>query len=185
MVKHIVCFKLKDRKKSEEAKEILLSMRGKVPTAQEIEVGVDFLDSARSYDVFLSVTVRDGQALTEYQNDPYHVGVVKKFMHEETENSVAVEKSPAKIYENTKKYPLYIFTNREKCDIIRVSMKSEVTIMAHKITDECVACGACADTCPVGAISLGDAGIYVVDPETCVDCGACEDVCPTGAVKAE
>ncbi|MBS1305869.1 MAG: DUF362 domain-containing protein [Coriobacteriales bacterium] len=57
--------------------------------------------------------------------------------------------------------------------------------MAHKITDECVACGACADTCPVGAISLGDAGIYVVDPETCVDCGACEDVCPTGAVKAE
>ena len=64
-------------------------------------------------------------------------------------------------------------------------MKSEVTIMAHKITDECVACGACADTCPVGAISLGDAGIYVGDPETCVDCGACEDVCPTGAVKAE
>lgn len=91
MVKHIVCFKLKDRKKSEEAKEILLSMRGKVPTAQEIEVGVDFLGSARSCDVFLSVTVRDGQALTEYQNDPYHVGVVKKFMHEETENSVAVD----------------------------------------------------------------------------------------------
>ena len=77
MVKHIVCFKLKDRKKSEEAKEILLSMRGKVPTAQKIEVGVDFLGSARSYDVFLSVTVRDGQALTEYQTDPYHVGVVK------------------------------------------------------------------------------------------------------------
>ena len=57
--------------------------------------------------------------------------------------------------------------------------------MAHKITDECVACGACVDTCPVEAISLGDSGIYVVDPDTCVDCGACEDVCPTGAVKAE
>ena len=57
--------------------------------------------------------------------------------------------------------------------------------MAHKITDECVACGACADTCPVEAIPLGDSGIYVVDPDTCVDCGACEDVCPTGAVKAE
>ena len=57
--------------------------------------------------------------------------------------------------------------------------------MAHKITDECVACGACADTCPVEAISLGDSGIYVVDADTCVDCGACEDVCPTGAVKAE
>ena len=57
--------------------------------------------------------------------------------------------------------------------------------MAHKITDECVACGACADTCPVGAISLGDAGSYVVDQDACVDCGACEDGCPTGAIKAE
>ena len=57
--------------------------------------------------------------------------------------------------------------------------------MAREFSEACVACGACADTCPVGAISLGDAGIYVVDPETCVDCGACEDVCPTGAVKAE
>ena len=64
-------------------------------------------------------------------------------------------------------------------------MNSEVTIMAHKITDECVACGACADTCPVGAISLGDAGIYVVDQDACVDCGACEDGGPTGAIKAE
>ena len=46
--------------------------------------------------------------------------------------------------------------------------------MAHVITDECLACGACADTCPVGAISMDDAkGIYVVNDE-CVDCGACE-----------
>lgn len=50
--------------------------------------------------------------------------------------------------------------------------------MAHKITDECVACGACADTCPVGAISLRRCRYYVVDADTCVDCGACEDVCP-------
>ena len=57
--------------------------------------------------------------------------------------------------------------------------------MAHKITDECVACGACADPRPGGASSLGDAGIYVVDQDACVDCGACEDGCPTGAIKAE
>ena len=54
--------------------------------------------------------------------------------------------------------------------------------MARFITDECVACGACADTCPVGAIVLGDKGIYVVTDE-CVDCGACEDGCPVGAIK--
>ncbi|MFR1982766.1 MAG: Dabb family protein [Christensenellaceae bacterium] len=57
MVKHIVCFKLKDRKKCEEAKEILLSMRGKVPTAQEIEVGVDFWLRA----FVRRVSQRDGQ----------------------------------------------------------------------------------------------------------------------------
>ena len=44
--------------------------------------------------------------------------------------------------------------------------------MAHKVTDECVACGACVDTCPVGAISLEDKA--VVDASACVDCGACE-----------
>ena len=57
----------------------------------------------------------------------------------------------------------------------------EEKTMAHIITDECVSCGACADTCPVNAISEGDAK-YVVDPEVCIDCGACEGVCPTGAV---
>ena len=57
--------------------------------------------------------------------------------------------------------------------------------MAHVISDECVACGACADTCPVAAIALGDSGIYEVNQDTCVDCGACEDSCTTGAIKVE
>jgi len=56
--------------------------------------------------------------------------------------------------------------------------------MAYKINaEECIACGACADGCPVEAISAGDA--YSIDPEKCIDCGACADTCPVGAPKAE
>ena len=91
MIKHVVCFKWKDGGKKEEAKKVLLSMEGKVPTLRGIEVGTDFLGSPRSYDVFLGVLLEDEKALDEYQNDPYHVGVVKKFMHAETESSVAVD----------------------------------------------------------------------------------------------
>ena len=55
--------------------------------------------------------------------------------------------------------------------------------MAHKVTDECVACGAGVDTGPVGAISLEDKAF--VDASACVDCGACEGACPTGAIQPE
>ena len=56
--------------------------------------------------------------------------------------------------------------------------------MAYVISDECIACGACAADCPVEAISEGD-GIYVIDADTCINCGAGADSCPVGAPQAE
>ena len=53
--------------------------------------------------------------------------------------------------------------------------------MAHKITDDCVSCGACIDECPVEAISEGD-DKYVIDADVCTDCGACVDACPSEAI---
>ena len=35
--------------------------------------------------------------------------------------------------------------------------------MAYTISDECIACGACKDECPVEAISEGD--IYAIDAD--------------------
>jgi ferredoxin len=56
----------------------------------------------------------------------------------------------------------------------------EVKLMAYKITDACVSCGACAAECPVNAISEGDS-TYVIDADVCIDCGSCANVCPVGA----
>lgn len=52
--------------------------------------------------------------------------------------------------------------------------------MAYVIGDACISCGACADNCPVEAISQGD-GKYEIDAEKCIECGACAGVCPVEA----
>jgi len=55
--------------------------------------------------------------------------------------------------------------------------------MAHKISSECISCGACVSDCPVGSISEG-ASQFDIDAETCIDCGACLGVCPVDAISA-
>lgn len=57
--------------------------------------------------------------------------------------------------------------------------------MAHVINKElCLACGACAGTCPVEAIAeAGD--VYAINPDVCVDCGACAGECPVEAISEE
>ncbi|MBQ8604957.1 MAG: 4Fe-4S binding protein [Oscillospiraceae bacterium] len=54
--------------------------------------------------------------------------------------------------------------------------------MAYRITDACIACGACAGQCPVEAIAEGD--IYVIG-DACIECGACADQCPVEAIVEE
>ena len=91
MIKHIVCFKLKEGEDKQKAKDVLLSMIGNVPTAKGICVHVDELNSPRSFDIILEVILDDFKALEEYQVDPYHVEVVKKYMHAVAEKSIALD----------------------------------------------------------------------------------------------
>lgn len=63
-------------------------------------------------------------------------------------------------------------------------------VMAVKITDICISCGACIDECPVEAIvddsdNPTGADIYYVYADKCVECvghhssPACMEACPT------
>lgn len=58
--------------------------------------------------------------------------------------------------------------------------------MSIKITEECIACGSCADVCPNDAIFQGDE-YYQVDPLLCTECVGffdkeqCMEVCPVDA----
>ena len=61
--------------------------------------------------------------------------------------------------------------------------------MAHVITDDCLKCANCLDSCPSEAIhpTPGEAGFQdaaqlFIDLRACMDCGACALACPSGAI---
>ncbi|MFW5780486.1 MAG: Dabb family protein [Bacillota bacterium] len=91
MVKHVVCFKLKDRKYCEEAKEVLLSMKGKVPQVRKIDVNIDMLKTPRSYDIILEVWVDSWEDLKAYQEDKYHCDTVKAYIAKIRQDGFALD----------------------------------------------------------------------------------------------
>ena len=78
MVTHIVLFKLKDKSAESirQAQEKLLSMNGNVEMLRHLEVGLDVVHSARSYDIALFTKFDSLDDLQAYQVHPYHGGDV-------------------------------------------------------------------------------------------------------------
>lgn len=93
MIKHIVCYKLKDPslEGKQKVKENFMKMKEEINLFIDLQVGLDFLQSERSYDVVLEITFKDLETMNEYQKHPYHVNVVKPFMKEARIASVSVD----------------------------------------------------------------------------------------------
>jgi hypothetical protein len=79
MIKHIVMFKLAEKtaENMEQAVHSLSSLEGKIETLQSIEIGTDYLESERSYDIVLTAHFEDRNGLNIYAKHENHLPVVK------------------------------------------------------------------------------------------------------------
>lgn len=82
MVKHVLFVKLKDNspEQCQKLKDLFLTMKDEIDFVRDVQVGIDFLHSERSYDVVLELVVDDREALDAYQAHPYHANVVKEYV---------------------------------------------------------------------------------------------------------
>jgi len=82
MVVHIVLFRFHDENKDsnlKEAKGLLEGLLGRVPTLKSMEVGINFCDEARAFDLSIYSTFDSKEALREYATHPEHLRVVEFF----------------------------------------------------------------------------------------------------------
>ena len=77
MIKHIVMFKLLDKTNIEKVVNALKSLEGNIDVLRSVEIGVNFTESERSYDIVLTTEFNDRKGLNIYGPHPKHLPVVE------------------------------------------------------------------------------------------------------------
>ena len=79
MLTHAVFFKLKDKSRGtlEKVKNELLALKEQIPFIRSIEVGIDILQTERSFDVVLYSKFDSLEDMQAYQVHPEHVKFVE------------------------------------------------------------------------------------------------------------
>ena len=92
MVKHIVMFKLSEKTPENMGRAVnsLRSLEGNIEVLKSIEVGTDFLESDRSYDIVLTAEFENKEGLAIYGGHENHLPVIK-LMRSLCSSSVVVD----------------------------------------------------------------------------------------------
>lgn len=97
MIKHIVCWKLKEEAhgnskpvNAQQIKEKLEALKGQIEGLISIEVGINIPEYPANHDVVLYSELESKEALEYYQNHPLHQALLP-FIREAVSNRVAVD----------------------------------------------------------------------------------------------
>jgi uncharacterized protein YaiE (UPF0345 family) len=99
MIKHIVFFKLNNQG-NEQKDEIIIKLnqlKNDIPQIRGLEVGINFADETRAFDLSLTVVVDSKEALDLYANDPKHqtfIAFVKPLLIETKVVDYEIEQTP-------------------------------------------------------------------------------------------
>ncbi|MFO1427037.1 MAG: Dabb family protein [Steroidobacteraceae bacterium] len=79
MIKHVVAWRLKGEPSkdanAQRLKQLLESMRGRIPGLLRLEVGINFVQDAQAADLLLYTEFPDRAALEHYATHPVHEAV--------------------------------------------------------------------------------------------------------------
>lgn len=92
MITHVVLFRLKDRSPESvaRAREVLLSMEGRIPQLRSLQAGADVLHTERSFDLCLIARFNSLEDLQAYQDHPVHQEAVA-YMNQVRDATVTVD----------------------------------------------------------------------------------------------
>ena len=91
MFRHVVSFKLAEDKKEEinEVKKQLMSL-SVIPEVKDVEVGIDYVRSTRSFDFVLIMDFDDKEAYAAYDQNEIHIPV-RDYIHSIISDAVSVD----------------------------------------------------------------------------------------------
>lgn len=75
MFKHVVCHKYETTEQAAKAAALLRALPAQIPVLLSMEVGLNKIETPRSYDLVLIATFQSEDDLPTYSNHPAHVAV--------------------------------------------------------------------------------------------------------------